>query len=46
MNDVIEKLQRVFDRTFTGIARARQAYVPELTPREVGIITSVAIGIA
>ena len=46
MNDVIEKLQSVFDRTFTGIARARRAYVPELTPREVGIITSVAIGIA
>ena len=46
MNNVIEKLQSVFERTFDGIEHARQAYVPELTPREIGIITSVAIGIA
>jgi F-type H+-transporting ATPase subunit alpha len=46
MSEVIEKLESVFDRTFAGMERVRQAYVPELTPREIGIITSVSTGIA
>jgi len=46
MNDVIENLQSVFDRTFDEIDRAREAFSPQLTPREVGAITSVSTGIA
>ena len=42
MNDVIENLQSVFDRTFDEIDRAREAFSPQLTPREVGAITSVS----
>jgi len=39
-------LQNDFDSAFTGISQAREAFTPELTPREVGTITSVATGIA
>ena len=39
-------LQRVFDRAFAGIRQAREAFLPQLTPGEVGTITSVATGIA
>jgi F-type H+/Na+-transporting ATPase subunit alpha len=46
MNRQPESLQRVFDRTFAGISRAREAFVPHLMPREVGTITSVSTGIA
>jgi F-type H+-transporting ATPase subunit alpha len=41
-----ESLQSVFDRAFAGIGQVRAAYAPQLQPREVGIITSVATGIA
>ncbi len=41
-----ENLQRVFDRAFAGIAQVREAFTPQLTPREVGTIISVATGIA
>ena len=41
-----ESLQNDFDRAFAGIHQVREAYTPELTPREVGAITSVATGIA
>jgi F-type H+-transporting ATPase subunit alpha len=41
-----ESLQSVFDRAFTGISRVREAFTPQLTPREVGTIISVATGIA
>jgi F-type H+-transporting ATPase subunit alpha len=41
-----ESLQSVFDRAFAGIRRARQEFAPQLTPREVGTIISVATGIA
>ena len=41
-----ESLQSVFDRAFAGISQAREAFTPQLTPREVGTITSVATGIA
>ncbi len=41
-----ESLQSVFDRTFSGIAEVRESFTPQLTPREVGTITSIATGIA
>jgi len=46
MNAVPENLQSVFDRTFAGIDQVREAYVPQLAPREVGTIISVTTGIA
>ena len=39
-------LQDVLDRAFAGMGRARDAFAPQLRPREVGRITSVATGIA
>ena len=41
-----KSLQSVFDRTFAGISQVRAAFTPQLTPREVGTIISVATGIA
>ena len=41
-----ESLQNDFDRAFAGISQVREAFTPQLTPREVGTITSVATGIA
>jgi F-type H+/Na+-transporting ATPase subunit alpha len=41
-----ENLQSVLDRAFAGIEQAREAFTPQLTPREVGMITSIATGIA
>ena len=41
-----ESLQSIFDRTFSGISQVREAFTPQLTPREVGTITSIATGIA
>ena len=41
-----ESLQSVFDAAFGGISEVRQAFTPQLTPREVGTITSIATGIA
>ena len=41
-----ESLQNVFDRAFAGIGQVREAFTPQLRPREVGTITSVATGIA
>jgi F-type H+-transporting ATPase subunit alpha len=46
MNMEPESLQNVFDRAFAGISRVREAFTPQLTPREVGTVTSVATGIA
>ena len=46
MSATTDNLQSVFDRTFAGISQAREAYAPELTPREVGTITDVSTGIA
>jgi F-type H+/Na+-transporting ATPase subunit alpha len=46
MNTAPETLQIVFNRTFAGIAQVRGAFTPQLVPREVGTITSVATGIA
>jgi F-type H+-transporting ATPase subunit alpha len=41
-----ENLQDVFERAFAGMSQAREAFTPQLTPREVGEISSVATGIA
>jgi len=41
-----ESLQAVFDSAFAGISQAREAFTPQLRPREVGTITSIATGIA
>jgi F-type H+-transporting ATPase subunit alpha len=41
-----ESLQNVFDNAFAGISKAREAFTPQLTPREVGTVISVATGIA
>ena len=41
-----ESLQNVFDRALTGISQVRDAFVPQLRPREIGTITSIATGIA
>ena len=41
-----DNLKNVFDSAFSGISQARESFVPALTPREVGTITSVATGIA
>ncbi len=41
-----ESLQNDFDSAFASISKVREAFQPQLTPREVGTITSVATGIA
>jgi len=41
-----ENLQNVFDSVFAGISQVREAFTPQLAPREVGTIISVATGIA
>ncbi len=41
-----ESLQKVFDRAFARIGEVREAFAPQLTPREVGTITNVSTGIA
>ncbi len=41
-----ESLQSVCDRTFAGISQVREAFTPQLTPREVGTVVSIATGIA
>ena len=46
MNMEPESLQDVFENAFAGIGRAREAFAPQLRPREVGAITSIATGIA
>ena len=39
-------LQEAFDNVFAGIRQARESFEPDLCPREVGVITSIATGIA
>ena len=41
-----EGLQNVFDNVLSGISQVREAFTPQLKPREVGTITSIATGIA
>jgi F-type H+-transporting ATPase subunit alpha len=37
-----DSLQSVFNRAFAGLSQGREALTPQLTPREVGTITSVS----
>ncbi len=46
MNTDPKSLQQVFDSAFEGMRHAREAFTPQLAPREVGTITSIATGIA
>jgi len=39
-------MKSMFDDLFSGLTKARESFEPELTPREVGVITSIATGIA
>lgn len=39
-------LQSVFDSAFAGLRQGRESFTPQLTPREVGTVISVATGIA
>ena len=41
-----ESLQNVLDNAFAGMREGREAFAPQLRPREVGTITSIATGIA
>ena len=41
-----DSLQGVFDRTFAGLSQGRERFTQQLTPHEVGTITSVSTGIA
>lgn len=41
-----DSLQNAFDKAFAGMRNARESFAPELKPREVGTITSIATGIA
>ncbi|MGB5395581.1 MAG: alternate F1F0 ATPase, F1 subunit alpha [Gammaproteobacteria bacterium] len=41
-----DNLKNVFDSAFSGLSQARESFVPELSPREVGTINSIATGIA
>ncbi len=41
-----ESLKNVFDSAFAEISQMRENFAPQLTPREVGTITSVGTGIA
>ena len=41
-----ESLQNVFDSAFSGLSQAREGFTPQLRPREIGTITSIATGIA
>jgi F-type H+-transporting ATPase subunit alpha len=39
-------MKSMFDEMFSGLSQARESFEAELKPREVGIITSIATGIA
>jgi F-type H+-transporting ATPase subunit alpha len=46
MNPPPESLLGILGHTFTEMERAREAFVPQLTPREVGTVSTVSNGIA
>ncbi len=46
MNTLPDSMHSVFDGAFAAIGRALAAFTPELTPREVGQIADVSMGIA
>ncbi|WP_339673792.1 alternate F1F0 ATPase, F1 subunit alpha [Dasania marina] len=41
-----EKVSTIFDTAFDGISHALDVFTPQLKPREIGTITSIATGIA
>lgn len=41
-----ESLKNTFDHAFSGMRQVRENFTSELKPREIGIITSIATGIA
>ena len=41
-----DSIRDVFNRVFTGIDQAREAFAPQLNPLEVGTVTSVGTGVA
>lgn len=41
-----DTLQSAFDRAFADLSHGRESFTPQLTPHEVGAITSVSTGIA
>src|ERR1039457_2906997 len=41
-----DSLRTIFEGAFAEMAQVRETFTPQLTPREVGIITSIATGIA
>ncbi len=43
---MMETLEQVFDRAFSGVSEAREKLSPQLIPHEVGTIINVATGIA
>ena len=46
MSDSHKPLQTSLDRAFTDLRESRENFNPQLTPREVGIVTNVSTGIA
>ncbi len=46
MSTAPDSLQHALDRAFERISQARGAFTPELTPHEVGTVTTVSTGIA
>ena len=39
-------LYGALDRAFADVRQARETFTPQLTPREVGVVTNVSTGIA
>ncbi|SEO38741.1 F-type H+-transporting ATPase subunit alpha [Nitrosovibrio sp. Nv6] len=46
MKMAANNLQGIFDSAFAQMAQARQAWTPQITEREIGVITGIASGIA
>jgi len=42
----LEGLENIVDSAFAGIVQVREAFAPQLTPREIGTITTISTGIA
>ena len=46
MSATPNSLKSIFDGAFTGLSQGREAFTPQLSPREVGRIIGVSTGIA
>jgi F-type H+/Na+-transporting ATPase subunit alpha len=46
INATLDNLQSAFDRAFAGLSQVCEAFAPQLMPREVGTVSSIATGIA